>query len=269
MTDMRPTIVLLDTPNDGPSTKPYSSSRAPSPGSQSRPASAEIHTPDEEIYGLDLLQKLITEAHLRSISKLIVPIPIISHPQALALDAKEQMTDGAVEPFTAPLGALAISRRLVRKCLDLGAVDVIISPLSSKCITTLEICAYKAHREASREQQALLEVRRGRKRSWVGVNEQEPFAYLREAMVSGLMNGICRLSSGDDQIMSGHIAVSSERQAAIAAAVGRWHFCAHSFTDDELLVAAMVMFKHALSMPELAHWRIPSGRLPSCLFVAV
>jgi hypothetical protein len=263
MTDMRPTIVLLDTPNDGPSARQYPPSRDASPGS--RPSSAEIHTPDEDIYGLDLLQKLMTEAHLRSISKLIVPVPIISHPQALSLDAKEQMTDGAVEPFTAPLSALAISRRLVRKCLDFGAVDVIISPLSSKCITTLEICAYKAHREASREQQALLEVRRGRKRSWVGVNEQEPFAYLREAMVSGLMNGICRLSSGDDQIMSGHVAVSSERQATIAAAVGRWHFCAHAFTDDELLVAAMAMFKHALTMPELAQWRIPSDQLISFL----
>ncbi|KAI9166900.1 Phosphodiesterase [Paramyrothecium foliicola] len=264
MMDMRPTIILLDTPNDEPVAQPYPSSRPASPCSQSRP-SAEIHTPDEDIYGLKLLQKLVTEAHLRSISKLIVPVPIISHPQAVPLDAKEQMTDGTVEPFTVPLGALAVSRRLVRRCLDLGAVDVIISPLSSKCITTLEICAYKAHREAAREQQALLEVRRGRKRSWVGVNEQEPFAYLREAMVSGLMNGICRLSSGDDQITSVHIAVSSERQATIAAAVGRWYFCAHSFTDDELLVAAMVMFKHALSMPELEHWRIPSDQLISYL----
>ena len=41
--------------------------------------------------------------------------------------------------------------------------------------------------------------------------------------------------------------------------VGRWHFCAHNFTDDELIVAATMMFNHALSMPELEPWRIPTG----------
>ena len=33
--------------------------------------------------------------------------------------------------------------------------------------------------------------RSARKVSWVGVNEAKPYAYLREAMVSGLMNRIC------------------------------------------------------------------------------
>lgn len=254
MMNTKPTLVLLDTPHDERLPATRNSSRSPSPRSQ---GAAEIHAPDEEVYGLNLLQKIITEAHLRNMSKLVVPVPIITYPQPTA---NNQMTDGAVEPFTAPLGTLAANRQLVRRCLDLGAVDVIISPLSSKCITTLEICAYKAHRDASREQQTLLEVRRGRKRSWVGVNEQKPFAYLREAMVSGLMNGICRLSPEEEQIAGAHIAVSSERQADIAAAVGHWHFNAHAFSDDELLVAAMVMFKHALDMPELEHWRIPAGK---------
>lgn len=33
--------------------------------------------------------------------------------------------------------------------------------------------------------------RSARKVSWVGVSEAKPYAYLREAMVSGLMNRIC------------------------------------------------------------------------------
>ena len=265
MVDMRPTLVLIDTPHDEhiPQTQ---SPRSPSPLSYSQSDAAEIHTPDENIYGLDLLQKIITEVHLRGMSKLVVPVPVISFAEAAAVETPRSMTDGAVEPFTTPLGSLAANRRLVRRCLDLGAVDVIISPLSCKCITTLEICAYKAHRDASREQQALLQVRKGRKRSWVGVNEQRPYAYLREAMVSSLMNGICRFAGEDDGIVSAHLAVSSERQAAIAKAVGKWHFCAHSFTDDELLVASMLMFKHALAMPELEPWRIPTGEWPvQCL----
>ncbi|CRK32628.1 hypothetical protein BN1708_016121, partial [Verticillium longisporum] len=74
------------------------------------------------------------------------------------------------------------------------------------------------------------------------------------------MKGICRLpTDDDDKIANVSIAVSTERQAAIATAIGSWHFCAHDFSDDELLLAAMVMFKHALSMPQLERWRIPAG----------
>lgn len=267
MTDLRPTLVLLDTPYDELIPDPQPSSRPPSSSSNTHASPAEIHTPDENIYGLDLLQKIVTEAHLRGVSKLIVPVPIISFEKPNVVHSPLSTTNGAVEPFTAPLSSLTANRRLVRRCLDLGAVDVIISPLSSKCITTLEISAYKAHREALKEQGALLEVRKGRKRSWVGVNEQQPYSYLREAMVSGLMKGICRFSD-DDGITGAHIAVSSERQAAVSEAVGRWQFCANSFTDDELLVGAMFMFKHALKMPELEEWRIPTGELLNARFQA-
>lgn len=253
--DVKPTLVLLDTPSD----TPLNPSNRPSPTESHK---TDIHAPDEDIYGLNLLQKLMTEAHLRGVSKLVVPVPIISPIDSLPAAPAEQMTDGAVEHAGAPLGFMPATRKLVKRCLDLGAADVIISPLSAKCITSLEICAYRAHRDATREQQAILEVRRGRKRSWVGVNEEKPFAYLREAMVSGLMSGICRMNADDDaQLISAHIAVSSERQAVIAKAIGPWHFDAHAFTDDELVVAAMFMFKHALAVPELEQWRIPTGEL--------
>ncbi|KAL7798356.1 phosphodiesterase [Trichoderma ceciliae] len=260
MIDMTPTMVLLDTPHDEWMPESYSLQNFSSPDPNLVNRDAEIHTPDENLYGLALLQRLITEAHLRSISKLVVPIPIISYP-----NTREQMTDGTAEPFSTSAGTLAASRKLIRRCLDLGAVDVIISPLGPKCIATLEICAYKAHRDAARDQQAMMEITKGRKRSWVGINDQKPFAYLREAMVAGLMKGICRLSADDDHIAGAHIAVSSERQGVIAEAVGRWHFDAHDFSDDELLVAALQMFKHALTSPELERWRIPADQLISFL----
>ncbi|WAO88338.1 Phosphodiesterase [Fusarium falciforme] len=265
MLDLKPTLVLLDTPHDEPVHESRRRPVSPSPSCTSSTEDVDIHTPDEDLYGLGLLQKIITEAHLRGMSKLIVPIPVISNPQIEHPSTNGQMTDGAVEPVVSPLGSLDTNRQLIRRCLDLGAVDVIVSPLSVKCITSLEICAYRAHRDAAKEQQTLLEIRQGRKRSWVGVNEEKPFAYLREAMVSGLMNGICRLSTNDDQINNAHVAVSSERQAAIATAVGSWRFCAHSLSDDELLVAAMDMFRHALSMPELERWRLHADQLISFL----
>lgn len=172
--EMTPTIILLDTPhNDRLKEHGASSSGSASPTAES-PSHAEIHAPDEELYGLNLLQKIITEAHLRNISKLIVPIPIISH------TSDEQpaghMTDGAQEAGPDSMSGLAANRGIIRRCLQLGAADVIISPLSSKCIATLEICAYRAQRDAAKEQQTLLDMKRGRQRSWVGINEEKPFA---------------------------------------------------------------------------------------------
>ncbi|CAF3465629.1 unnamed protein product [Fusarium graminearum] len=261
MLDLKPTLVLLDTPKDDSIPDRRRRLSSPSPSCNSSSENVDIHTPDEDLYGLGLLQKIITEAHLRGMSKLVVPIPVISNSEPEQPYTNGQMTDGTVEQIRLPLAPLDTNRQLIRRCLDLGAVDVIICPMSTKCITSLEICAYRAHRDAAKEQSTLLEIRQGRKRSWVGVNEEKPFAYLREAMVSGLMKGICRLGTSDDQINNAHVAVSSERQSAIAEAIGTWHFCAHSFTDDELLVAAMDMFRHALAMPELERWRIHAGTL--------
>ncbi|PHH88697.1 hypothetical protein CDD83_7194 [Cordyceps sp. RAO-2017] len=268
MTDTTPTLVLLDTPHEEPppdqpppSTSSSNHAEPPSP-----PGGLEIRRPDEQLYGLTLLQKLVTEAHLRNVSKLVIPVPVISLPGSALAIINDHMTDGAIESHPDyALASLDAYRPLIRKCLDIGAVDVLISPLSAKCIATLEICAYKARRDAARDQQALMEITKGRKRSWVGVNEQKPFAYLREAMVSGLMKGICRLDADDGPIAGAHIAVSPERQVAVATAVGHWQFSAHEFSDDELLVAAMLMFKHALAMPDLERWRVPTGQLISFL----
>jgi hypothetical protein len=149
---------------------------------------------------------------------------------------------------------------MLKKCLDLGATDVMASPMNIKCITNLEVHAYRAHRDAARDQKAMLELKRGRKRSWVGISEEKPFAYLREAMVATLMNRICRIDIGkDDPVVSVKVSIPADRRSIIADAVGQWHFCAHAFYDDELIVASAIMFEHALSMPELKQWRIPTG----------
>jgi hypothetical protein len=149
---------------------------------------------------------------------------------------------------------------MLKECLDLGATDIMESPMNAKCINNLEVHAYRAHLDAARDKQALLALRRGRKRSWVGVNDEMPFSYLREAMVSKLLDRICRTESEIEDVPGSiSLPVSAEKQAEISLAVGRWHFSAHDLTDDELVVAAKVMFQHALSMPELEPWRISTG----------
>lgn len=256
-----PTLVLIDTPYETAAPDAEATLSPTANSHELRAEAFDIHAPDEDLYGLNLLQKLISEARMRKLSKTVIPVPVISQQQPFENSAAQQSLDGTHETvFGSPNSNTTFYRSLVRKCLDLGAGDVVISPISGKCITTLEVSVYRAHRDAARDHRALMDVSSGRKLSWVGVSDQKPYAYLREAMVSGLMNGICRLSPPDDHISSSHISVSAERQDAIAQAIGRWHFCAHSFSDDELLVAAMLIFKHALSMPELEQWRLPTGK---------
>ncbi|XXH05046.1 serine/threonine protein kinase [Hypoxylon texense] len=272
--ELKPTLVLIDTPHDEQVLEPLSPERDHSPCSEVSRGDQVDDYPVGELYGLRLLERIVYETHLRSLSRLVVPIPVISFPLLRSPPANDGANDDPVQPAYADYLSEApdvtsrslTSRALLRKCLDSGAVDVMASPLHMKTLTTLEVHAYRAHKEAAREQQAALEVRRGRKRSWVGVHEEQPYSYLREAMVSGLMRGIC-LSGAEheDRIGNVKINVPSERRSEIAEAVGKWHFCAHDFCDDSLLIAAILMFKHAFSMPELSHWRIPTDQLTSFL----
>lgn len=259
--DLKPTLVLIDVPHDEPLPEGSSWSRSTSPHSRG-PSESEADLADSETYGLRLLEKLVTEAHLRNLSKLVVPITIVNSPPSSASAATGSVGgNGVAQPGSSLDGATA-SRRLLRRCLDLGATDVLTGPLHPSQLNGLEVHAYRAQKEAARDQQTLLEIRRGRQRSWVGVSEEKPYAYLRESMVSGLMGNICKVSDErDDRISSVRISVSTERKAQIADAIGKWYFCAHDFSDDELVVASSIMFKHALSMPELEKWRIPTGEL--------
>ena len=114
-----------------------------------------------------------------------------------------------------------------------------------------------------------MEIKRGRKRSWVGVNSDErPYAYLREAMVSGLMDGICKLGEDTTPLRVVGITVALDRRHKISEAIGSWNFCAHEFSDDELLHAALLMLQHALTMPELERWRISTGKSPKWVVVS-
>jgi len=249
MIDLKPTIVLIDTPHDERIPEERSRSRSPSPHSipPSEADDAQVHS-DGDSYGLRLLQRIVSETHTRNLSKLVVLIPIVS------FSGPQENAEG---------GSSTPSRRLLKRCLDLGAADVMISPMHTKNVTALEVHAYQAHKAAAKDQQALLELRRGRKRSWVGISDDRPFAYLREAMVSTLMKRICQMGgdSEDRMVEAVKISVPSDRKSNIASAIGNWYFCAHDFSDDELIAASALMFKHAFTMPELESWRIPTGEL--------
>ncbi|CAK7212363.1 3',5'-cyclic-nucleotide phosphodiesterase [Sporothrix bragantina] len=276
MMGLKPTIVLIGTPHD--ERIPIDEqSRSPSPHStpQNETGSAPTTPPTDEVYGLRLLRRIVSEAHLRNLSKLIVPVSVISfsdsEPEASASSVTAPTAqDDNGETNSAQVFRMqrALNRSLLKSCLKLGATDVLFSPIQPQSITSLEIRAYWAHKSAARDQQALLELRRGRKRSWVGITDNRPFAYLRENMVASLMRRICQMEEGDElPVDAVRISVTPRRKQIIASSIGNWHFSAHDFNDDELIEASALMFKHALSMPELADWRIPTDQL-ICFLVA-
>lgn len=47
----------------------------------------------------------------------------------------------------------------------------------------------------------------------------------------------------------------------IKQAISSWNFSAHDFSDEELVYSALLMFEHALQMPEVHEFRLPTGRL--------
>jgi 3',5'-cyclic-nucleotide phosphodiesterase len=197
-----------------------------------------------------------SEIQSKNFPKLVIPVVILS-----GLD-RDWASNTLPSPSLHGSQVLTDTVRLVRY-LDAGAVDVLPSPLSKDNVHGLAVHAYRVHKEVSREELAFLTTKRNRKLSWVGVNDAKPYAYLREAMVSSLMSGICNPETVGDSLDSSDLYVSEDRQEFIASAIGTWSFSAHDFTDDELVFAALLMVKHALQMEELQQWRMPDGKVPA------
>ncbi len=240
--------------------------RTPSPTSShvTRPESSE---PDD-IYAMHLLTHIAAEISSRNFSKLVIPIVMLT-----GLDYKITSNPSS--------NVLTDTVRLSRY-LDGGAVDVLSSPLSKDRVRGLLIHGYRLQREFAREETSFMTNKRNRKLSWVGVDDAKPYAYLREAMVSNLMTGICNPETVGDSIevkyvedlrlfdpanLASDFHLDDDRKAVVEDKVGMWAFSAHDFTDDELLYAALVMLQHALQMEELAMWDMDQGKLHSLSFM--
>ena len=83
---------------------------------------------------------------------------------------------------------------------------------------------------------------RGRKQSWVGMDEERPYAYLREAMVKKLLKGICEPQQAIEDYQHRDAHVDSKRKAVIANAVGQWGFDGHDFSEDELARLRWILY---------------------------
>ncbi|KAK4169406.1 3',5'-cyclic-nucleotide phosphodiesterase regA [Cladorrhinum sp. PSN259] len=223
----RPTLFLLETPYQDQISQE----------ARSRPSSEC----EGELYGLALLKKIESEASARDLTRLVIAVPVVNFPSDTLPNGSDLHGQDESEGMAA--------RRMRRYCIELGATAVMSSPMSKTCLRELDTYAYNAHLDATKLHKAQCEAR------------QKPYAYLREDMVSKLANKICSDGRDWDGLETSMSNVSSQRRDEISLAISKWAFCSPNFSDDDLVVAACIIFEHALAMPELEKWRIPTAQL--------
>lgn len=157
----------------------------PSPGSIHRPFTFSAHS--DEAPGLSLLSGVSNDIQVQDGPNLVIPIAILraagsNAPRDIAMEpASEARTKNPV----------TLEHKQIARCLDAGAVDILLTPLDPARIQGLVVHAYRTRRTAQKEMSRFMAHKKLRKLSWVGVHDEQPYAYLREAMVSKLMKGIC------------------------------------------------------------------------------
>ena len=210
--EIRPILVFVDT-IAGPDIdeRRRSSLQPPKPNSSPSPSSSPILSRSDrltslsdpvEAYGVSLIQLISTEISCSTLSKLVLPFAVTHH-QLRDIPAGREGNFSPISPRTRlasdgsgvqgpakirwsdrdgiDISAPVEPTRLMR-CLEAGAVDVLTSPLQRHRIFSLTVHAYQAHKEALKDQAAFLATKRIRKRSWVGVEDSQPYGYLRESM---------------------------------------------------------------------------------------
>lgn len=231
----------------------------PSPGSIQRTFTFSSH--NDEAPGLSLLSGVSNDIQVQDCPNLVIPVAIMRSSGPEPLDSPAELTS---DPQSTR-NPVTMEHKQIARCLDAGAVDVLTTPLDRSRIQGLVVHAYRTRRTAQKEMSRFLARKKLRKLSWVGVHDEQPYAYLREAMVSKLMKGICNPEEIIDEFQERDLDIKPEREAFIKEQVGSWKFSAHEFSEDELVFGACQMLQHAFTLPGLEHWHLTPGELQTFL----
>jgi len=235
-------------------------------------------------YGLTLLQHISSEVSNSSLSKLVVPVAMIYRAESDTIYSIPHSRGSSSQPSSGAFPTISVKSsrptwnagrtaqadpQHTLRCVNIGAVDVLTSPLQEDRLHTLSVPAYRAQKEALKERAKFLTQKRLRKRSWLGNTDNKPYAYLREAMVAGLMTGICHPDEVPQVIDPKRLQdLESKKEARLANAIGSWGFSGHDWSEEDLVHAACMMLQHALSMPELIQWRMSAPELKTFLMAS-
>jgi 3',5'-cyclic-nucleotide phosphodiesterase len=201
-TNLQPTLVILETlveneyeNEKGRETHLASLRTLSIPKGRGR---ATISVESNGSYGLSLLAQISDAIFQANLSKLIVPIAMLSTNETGSADAHGSAGNHTHQFFGEGLNRAAgiigmseiidqetwaaIEPRQMLHCLDAGAVDVLTSPLQHSRVRGLPVLAYRAYKDTCQDRTTFLATKSLRKRSWVGFEERKPYAYLREDM---------------------------------------------------------------------------------------
>ena len=170
-----------------------------SPDAISSPATAPrkltFSSEADESYGLQLLSRIASDLQVDEGIKLVIPVALVrvkrKSSNATPILSARNSYSGKDSPMPSAFDdkPSPIDPNTMLQCLDAGALDVVPSPLNNEKIMGLTVHAYRIYKTAKKEQTAFLAsaskfiaAARRRKQSWVGVEEEKPYAYLREAM---------------------------------------------------------------------------------------
>lgn len=225
----------------------------------------------DESYGLQLLSRIASDLQVEEGVKLIIPVAVVQPQRKESVDQEvQEHHDIARAPYGTettpaklPESSDVIEPQMMLQCLDAGALDVVKSPLDKAGIMGLTVHAYRIYKSAKAEQSHYMSRARGRgrKQSWVGIDEEKPYAYLREAMVKKLLKGICEPQDFIEDYQHRDLYIDPQRRQLIAEEVGKWSFCGQDFSEDELVYAGYYMLNHALKVPALSRWQMSQGKI--------
>ena len=162
----------------------------------------------DESYGLQLLSRIASDLQVADYGKLIIPIAITrskngtdslleTHNEEGNSSNNEQddflkPNDRTLSAGSRPLSVISAQKRLgtrdsqdaqlLLKCLDAGAVDVVIDHLDQTRVLSLVGLVYKAWKATKKASASFLSKKKTRRQSWVGMDDEKPYAYLRESM---------------------------------------------------------------------------------------
>ncbi|GAB1204115.1 hypothetical protein APSETT445_002764 [Aspergillus pseudonomiae] len=177
----------------------------PSPASLRR--GFTFSSQSEGVHDLKLLSGLSADIQVQESPNLIVPVAVLrSSAQVPSSVSVDPQRNGAIPEF-----------QQISKCLDAGAVDVLASPLSNARMQGLVVHAFRARKSALKEQSRFMSRKKLRKHSWVGVHDEQPYAYLREAMVSKLMKGICNPEEVIEEFQDQSVTRDTDSKSPIAS----------------------------------------------------
>ncbi|KFY90646.1 hypothetical protein V500_05058 [Pseudogymnoascus sp. VKM F-4518 (FW-2643)] len=224
------------------------------------------------VYGSHLLRQITADAKEKLVANMVVTVVAAARRRSLTpTGTPSTQATRITEPGEAPetpheippdaaLMELPQDQASNMKYVDLGAIDVLDNPIRRESLPSLAIHIYRVHKEFMQRGMHLWAPTQKHESPWPGVPTPEPFAYLREVMVSDLAGQICG-TIVDHPVEPLVIRLSEERKQAVINAISVWDFSAHDLSDDELLYATVTMVKHALNVEGMEDMRLPPDAL--------